>query len=137
MWCPKIMIVLLAVCGAPADAHSEPDGTANSRNTPADSTVHYTRKQLRALVRSARTAEDHERLAVYFRARAFEFSTRAAEQEHEFTEYIRNPGGYPSKYPTRGDAAKGLAAYYRIKATQANSLASEHAHQAEQIRTAR
>jgi hypothetical protein len=135
MQCPEIMVVLLAVCGAPAGAHSGPDVADNSRNTPADSTVHYTRKQLRALVRGAHTAEDHKRLALYFRARAVEFSAKAAEQEQAFTEYIRNPGGYPSKYPTRGDVAKGLAAYYRMKANQANSLASEHTHEAEQIPT--
>jgi hypothetical protein len=137
MWRQKIIILLLAVCGAPAGAHSGPDGADNPRTTPAAAALHYSRKQLRAQVRAARTADDHERLAGYFRARAVEFTTKAAEQEHAFAEYIRDPGRYPSKYPTRGDVAGDLAAYYRVKANQANALASEHMHEAEQIRAAK
>jgi hypothetical protein len=89
------------------------------------------------MVRAARTAEDHERLAGYFRARTAEFTTKAARQEQAFAEYIRNPGRYSSKYPTRGDLARDLAAYYRVKANQASALTSEHTSDAEQIRAAK
>lgn len=137
MWRQKTIILLLAVCGAPAGAHSGPDRAENPRTTSADTTLHYSRKQLRTQVRAARTADDHERLAEYFRARAVEFTTKAAAQEHAFADYIKDPGRYPSKYPTRGDVARDLAAYYRVKANQANALASEHIRAAEQIRTAK
>jgi hypothetical protein len=96
--------------------------------------VHYSNKQLRSLVRNARTAEDHERLASYFHERAVEFAAREAEQERSLAEYLDNPGRYPTKYPTRGDIATDLAAYYRMKAREANALASEQERGADQIR---
>jgi hypothetical protein len=100
----------------------------------APCSTHYSSKQLRTLVRNARTTEDHERLASYFHQRAVEFTAKEAEQQRALAEYLDSPGRYPTKYPTRGDTATGLAAYYRMKAREASALASEQERAADQIR---
>ncbi len=97
----------------------------------------YSRRQLRVMVRGARTADDHERLAAYFRARATEYATKAAWEDRVLADYVRDAGREPSKYPTRGDVARDLAAYYRAKANHAGALAAEQAREAEQLRTAK
>ena len=85
----------------------------------------YSRKHLRALLSSARTAQDHQMLAAYFHGQEDRFRAKEASQRQALSEYLENPTKYPSKYPTRGDVAKDLATYYGMEASKASVRAAE------------
>jgi hypothetical protein len=99
--------------------------------------AHYSGRQLRAFVRQAQTADDHERLAAYFESRASEYRAAQSRYEQILAEYLAAPQRYPSKYPTRGDVARDLAAYYAIQARNASAQAAEQKHMAERLRSGR
>lgn len=105
---------------------------------PASTTsapLHYSRKELSALRRDAKTVEQHEHLAHYFRLQERELLKKEAYQLGLLADYLTDPSRYPSKYPTRGDSAKSLAAHYHLQADKAAALAAEHERQAAQLRS--
>jgi hypothetical protein len=85
-----------------------------------------TRKELRALIASAKTPADHERIAAYYRAEAQHLAAKHREHEEDLAEYYKNPSRYPSKYPTMGDHCRSLASYYKMAAERASTLADMH-----------
>jgi hypothetical protein len=93
-----------------------------------------TKKELKALTASAKTAADHERLAEYYRFEAKRLETKQREHERELAEYYENPVRYPSKYPTMGDHCRSLAAYYKMAASKANAQADMHERLAQEGR---
>ena len=93
-----------------------------------------TKKELKALTASAKTAADHERLAEYHRAEAKRLEAKQREHEQELAKYYENSLRYPSKYPTMGDHCRGLAAHYRMAAVKANAGADMHKRLAQDVR---
>jgi hypothetical protein len=91
-----------------------------------------TKKELKALTASAKTAADHERIADYYRSEAKRL--QAKEHEQELGEYYKNPARYPSKYPTMGDHCRSLASYYKMAATRATAQADMHERLAQGVR---
>jgi hypothetical protein len=120
-----------------SEVEGTPDAAGNAKSARFNGQVHYSRRRLRASLRDARTPEDHDRLAAYFRARANEFSAKQAHEQQVLAEYLNNPGKYPSRYPTRGDVARNLAAYYGTQAREAYARASEQERVAAQMRAGR
>lgn len=55
------------------------------------------KKELKTLVASATTSEDHLRIAAYYRSQKQHYLARQKEHEAEEKEYINNPMRYPSK----------------------------------------
>lgn len=86
----------------------------------------YSSRELRDLVRNARTPEDHDRLAACFRTREGEFRAKETYHQEMLTAYLKAPWKFPAKYPTRGDIARDLAAYYGSQARKTGGLALEH-----------
>lgn len=108
---------------------------ANSaRHNPPPMAPHYSGRQLRTLIRNARTPEDHDRLASYFRALEREFHNRQARQQQALAEYLNGSVWFPSKYPARGDTARSLASYYGMKARKAALPALEQERLAAELR---
>lgn len=93
---------------------------------------HYSSRQLRALARRAKTAQEHQHVAECYRVHAAECTLHEQEQEQVLAEYLANPAKFPAKYPTRGDTAKQLAGYYHLKAAEAKARADEQDRLAEQ-----
>lgn len=93
---------------------------------PATHQKNLTRKELRALIASAKTPAEHERIAVYYRAEAQRFQGKYREHEEDLAEYDKNPLRYPSKYPMMGDHCRSLASYYQMAARRATALAEMH-----------
>ena len=81
-----------------------------------------THKQLKNLTESAKTPGEHEALAAYYHAKAQHFWVKYRKEEAVLAEYYRNPERSPSKYPTEGDTARGLAGYYESRAEKAAAL---------------
>lgn len=85
----------------------------------------YNRKQLREMMQHARTAEDHRRLAAYFRTQQTALRHREAVQLQLLEEYYQNHKDHPGKFPTRGDTARHLASNYSLQSQQAAQHAAE------------
>lgn len=79
-------------------------------------------KQVKNLTASAKTPAEHEALAAYYHAKAQHFWVKYRKEEAALAEYYKNPERYPSKYPTEGDTARGLASYYERRAEKAAAL---------------
>lgn len=94
---------------------------------PTDASL--SKRELKALLASATTLADHERLAGHYRLEALKFQAKQAKHESEAAEYYRDPARYPvPKYPTMGQHCRDLAWYYGMKADRAASLAQAQAN---------
>ena len=74
------------------------------------------KKQLKALIASAKTPADHEAIAAYYHAEAQHDWAKYRKEEAALAAYYRNPLGYSSKYPTVGDIDRSLAESYEMSA---------------------
>ncbi|MDP9049831.1 MAG: hypothetical protein M3O31_03780 [Acidobacteriota bacterium] len=95
----------------------------------AQSGDHMSKDDVKALIGSAKTAEDHERLAKHFDAEADQLDAEATEHQELATEYKAHPSGQDSKHPMSGKTA-GHCQYFaddlHKAATQARALAADH-----------
>ena len=96
-------------------------------------TQQYSRKQLREMASQAHTAEDHQRLADYYRGQERSFRKLEAEQRQALDDYNKGPQNSHSKYPSRGHTARHLASYYSqqaeksaVSAAAQEKLAAKH-----------
>jgi hypothetical protein len=80
------------------------------------------KKQLKALIASAKTPADHEAIAAYYHAKAQHYWAKYRKEEAALTAYYRNPIGYCSKYPTVGDVDRSLAESDEMSAERATAL---------------
>lgn len=93
----------------------------------AQPSVRMNKKQLKTLIASAKTPDDHMRLAAYYRGEADRLKTQQKEHEEEAAEYYKDPSRHPiPKYPTLGQHCRDLAYYYGKGAESALALASAH-----------
>lgn len=107
---------------------------AASLAQPAVQQEKLNRKELRVLITSAKTPADHQRIAAYYRAEAQHLEAKHQEHEEDLAEYYKNPSRYASKYPTMGDHCRSLAAYYKMAAQRAATLAEMHEKLAQEAR---
>jgi hypothetical protein len=95
--------------------------------TGADSTPKMGKREVKALIGSAKTAADHQKLATYFRQEAARLRAKQQEHEEEAAEYFKNPSNHPvPKYPTLGQHCRDLAANYKMAAEKVLTLAELH-----------
>ncbi len=97
-----------------------------------DETPSLTKKEVRALIASAKTPQDHRRLAAYYHDEAVNLAAKQKEHEEDFEEYDKNSSRYSSKYPTMGDHCRQLAGFYNLAAKKAQTLADMHDELAKQ-----
>lgn len=83
-------------------------------------------KELKSLIATAKTPEDHLRLAAYYRAQANDYLARQKQHEADAEMYESNPRQYPSKYPTAGQHCRDWARNDGESAKQALTLAEMH-----------
>ncbi len=93
----------------------------------AEPAILMSKRELKALLASAKTPEEHMRLAAYYRAEAERLKAKQQQHENEAAEYYRNPSRYPvPKYPTYGQHCRDLAHNYGKGAQKAQALAIAH-----------
>jgi hypothetical protein len=83
-------------------------GAASSTETDA----HYTKAQLKELVRSAHTPEQYKVLASYYGGRRRSYLQEAVEKKREWDRRSQNVFGVFAKYPRPVDSARNLYEYY-------------------------
>jgi hypothetical protein len=85
------------------------------------------KKEVKALIPTAKTREDHMKLARYYHYEANTLEAAAKDHDEMSTEYFRVPGSRPTlKYPTMGAHCRDLSAYYRQAAKKAEEMAAMH-----------
>jgi len=93
-------------------------------------------KELKQLIASAKSPEDHLRIASYYEEEAKRLGEKKAEHTEMGAEYDRNPQRYPSKL-SLGQHCRNLAGYYGLAEQKALELAGVHKQMAQQLEPAR
>ena len=85
--------------------------------------------ELKKLVASASTPQDHERIAKHFDAKAVELEAEAKEHEELAVEYTKHPNMHEMKHPG-GPLTSGHCRYFaqktRESAQAARQMATDH-----------
>lgn len=109
--------------------------SGNSQKATAQQEQKLSKKELRGLIANARSPEDHERIATYYRAKAERLTAMQRDHEEELAAYLKNPSSHPSpKWPTLDQHCRQLAYYYGKAAEKALALANLHDRMATAIR---
>ena len=98
-----------------------------SAQAATQQTQKLNKRELKTLIANARTPEDHERIAAYYRAEGAQLKAKQREHEEELAEYLRNPASHPlPKWPTMDQHCRGLISYYGKAAQNAFELVDLH-----------
>lgn len=103
----------------------------------AESSGRLTKKDVKALVATAKTPEDHMKLARYFRQEADRLEADAKEHDELAQEYRKNPSPMAMKVPMSGRSAEHceyFAKSAREAAKAARELAASHEEMAKQAK---
>jgi len=95
-----------------------------------------TKKEVKQLIATAESAEDHLRIAAYYAEEANRLDEKKKEHTEMGAEYDKNPQRYPSKLAL-GQHCRNLAGYYASAEEKALELAAAHEEMAKQLEPAR
>jgi hypothetical protein len=99
--------------------------------TDSESAPSLSKKQLNALITSAKTPSDHERIAAYYRVQAGRYLAESNAHAKMASEFASNPAVNNSKHATGTvEHCKYLAESLKAKSVKAEALAQEHAQMA-------
>ena len=127
-----IVLLVLAIGMSPAGGIAQvATGMAPASGSAQAATEQRTqkpsKKKLKTLIANARTPEDHERIAAYYRAEGEQLKAKQREHEEELAEYLKNPSSHPvPKWPTMDQHCRQLIFYYSKAAQKAFELADLH-----------
>lgn len=93
-----------------------------------------TTKELKQLIATAKSPEDHRRIAAYYQEEAQKLDEKKKEHVEMGAEYDKNPQRYPSKLAL-GEHCRNLAGYYGLAEQKALELAGMHEEMAKQLET--
>ncbi len=93
-----------------------------------DTNPKLTSKQLRSLITNAKTPEDHQKLAAYYRDMAAEAKANAAEHEKILAAYNQNPSTHPPAKAAGGPAehCRTLIRLFNDEAKEDLAMADQH-----------
>jgi len=98
-------------------------------SSSAESKPTLTKKELKVLLKTAKTSSEHLKIAEYYRQEAQQFSDKAKYHEEMGAQYAKNPIPNESKFPANtfgtGHCRK-FVADYQAKAKHAEDLAAQH-----------
>lgn len=90
------------------------------------------KRELKQLIATAKSPEDHRRIAAYYEEEARELDEKKKEHIEMGAEYDRDPQRYPSKLGL-GQHCRNLAGYYGLAEQKALELAGVHEEMAKQL----
>ena len=96
--------------------------------TAAEGRSSLSKKEVKALIASAKTKEDHLKLADYYKAEAVRLEAEAKDHDEMAEMYRKNPTPMSVKHPEAiGEGhCKEIARRFRESATKAQELATMH-----------
>jgi hypothetical protein len=120
-------VILMSVVATLFIIAGSPLGAEESKPT-------LSKKELKRLIALTKTAEDHHRLAAYYRQKAQYLTDQQKKYEEMAIEYDKSPRSYPTKYPTAAACCRNWAAWCAQRAKQAQALAARHEEKAKWLR---
>jgi len=90
---------------------------------------------MKVALKTAKTSEDHQRIANYFQEQAKKLQVKEKEELDLANYYLTHPSMYGKRYPTPYENHKGLADYYHQAGTQALEKADQQLKMAESALT--
>jgi hypothetical protein len=93
--------------------------------------------ELKNLIANAKTAQDHQRVADHYTAKAEQFEAEATEHAEEAAKYKANPNMHEMKHPGSPQTAshcESMARSLRDAAKQARQLAEDHQAMAKNVK---
>lgn len=121
----KTALAVLFVASVPLHLGAEIQGSPNAMLTAGE---------VGKAEREARTADDHLRVAAWYRANASETLDKLTEQEHLVNYWAQQPGMVSrTKIPDPYWSAQALARLYRERLQKATKLADRHQQMAESL----
>jgi hypothetical protein len=90
------------------------------------------KEELKSALKTAKTPEDHRRIAAYFQEEAKHLREKAKQEQDTANYDSEHANNYPKKYPTPYQNAKHLADYYQYAADQALAKAEKHSELAKE-----
>lgn len=103
--------------------------TAVVLTTPFANAQVLGKAELKKLVATASTPQDHEKIAKHFDAKAAQYETDAKDHEELAAEYAASPTGHDQKHPMSGLTAEHcryFAKEARRAAEEARKIAADH-----------
>ena len=100
-----------------------------SQPASADDSKILKKDELKNLIANAKTAQDHQRIADHYTAKAEQFEAEATEHAEEAAKYKANPNMHEMKHPGSPQTAshcESMARSLRDAAKQARQLAEDH-----------
>ena len=135
-----VVLLVLAIGMAPACVSGQvATGVAPASGSAQAATEQRTqklsKKRLKTLIANARTPEDHERIAAYYRTEGEQLKAKQREHEEELAEYLNNPSSHPvPKWPTMDQHCRQLIFYYSKAAQKAFELADLYGEMAKKAK---
>lgn len=83
-------------------------------------------RELKQMIRNARTPEDYEALAAYFRSRQAEFTEQARDEHREWVRRMQIVAPPVMKYPRPEDSARNRYEYFTYEAKKMGRLAAQY-----------
>jgi hypothetical protein len=106
------LVMILMACGSPSARASESS---------------LSKKELNTLIANAKTPQDHERLAAYYRSQEHVAEEKQAEHEEMLRRYHENPLSHRfTKTPSPDDHCRALIRIFGDEARQNAALAEYH-----------
>jgi len=93
------------------------------------------KKVLEVALKTAKTSEDHKRIADYYQEQAKKLQVKEKEERDLANYYLTHPSMYGKIYPTPYVNHKGLADYYHQAEAQAQEKADQQVKMAEAANT--
>src|SRR5882724_11185510 len=91
----------------------------------APETIVDKKDYLKVALKTAKTSEDHQRIANYYKEQAKKLQVKEKEERDLANYYLRHSSMYGKQYPTPYENHKGLADYYHQARTQALEKADQ------------
>ena len=101
-------------------------GSAQTSSAARSGTTHYTRTQIKQMVREAHTPEQFSALASYYGDKQTQYLQQAMEERKEWAQLSQNVTVVAAKYPRPADSARYRYEYDLTKATEAEGLATKY-----------
>ena len=101
-------------------------GNALGATSSSENGAHFTKTQLKQLLRDAHTPEQYRTLAGYYGGQRKSYLQQAAEEKMEWERRSQNVEGVLAKYPRPVDSARNLYEYYMYKASESESLEAKY-----------
>ena len=105
---------------------------AGPQDVKGPSQASSTKTELKQLIATAKSPQDHRRIAAYYQEEAKRLDDKKKEHTEMGAEYDRNPQRYPSKLGL-GQHCRNLAGYYGLAEQKALELAGMHEEMAKQL----